>query len=36
MTISSDRELRTFELTDDEWERINEIISVLKVRNLVV
>lgn len=30
-TASSDKELRNFELTEDEWNRIEEIVSVLMV-----
>jgi hypothetical protein len=31
---NSDKDLRNFEITDDEWDKIKEIISVLKVRKL--
>ncbi|CAG8664577.1 1117_t:CDS:2, partial [Ambispora gerdemannii] len=31
VTASLDKELRNFELIDDEWNRINDIISVLKI-----
>ncbi|CAB4482136.1 unnamed protein product [Rhizophagus irregularis] len=29
--VNSDRDLRSFEITDDEWNKIKEIISVLKI-----
>ncbi|GBB87371.1 hypothetical protein RclHR1_13820001 [Rhizophagus clarus] len=29
--VNSDKDLRNFEITDDEWDKINEIISVLKI-----
>jgi hypothetical protein len=32
--VNSDRDLRSFEITDDEWNKIKEIISVLKVGKL--
>ncbi|PKY32654.1 hypothetical protein RhiirB3_451000 [Rhizophagus irregularis] len=31
---NSNKDLRNFEITDDEWNKIKEIISVLKVRRL--
>jgi len=31
-TASSDKELQIFELTEDEWDKIEEIVSVLTVR----
>jgi hypothetical protein len=30
--VNSDKDLRNFEITDNEWDKIKEIISVLKVR----
>jgi hypothetical protein len=35
-TASSDKELRKFELTEDEWNRIEEIVSVLMVSKLLL
>jgi hypothetical protein len=33
-TASSDKELRNFELAENEWNKIEEIVSVLMVRKL--
>lgn len=32
-TASSDKDLQIFELNENEWNTIEEIMSVLKVRN---
>jgi hypothetical protein len=34
-TASSDKELRIFELSDDEWNQIEKIVSVLMVSKLL-
>jgi hypothetical protein len=35
-TASSDKELRNFVLTEDEWNKIEEIVSVLVVSKLLL
>ena len=35
-TSSSDKELWNFELSEEEWDRIEEIVSVLMVRKLLL
>jgi len=33
---NSDKELRKFELNEDEWNRIEEVVSVLMVNKLLI